>query len=176
MMRCRTSPVHVTRSSSRGGCRGAAWTDWPGLSGGSPGPPSSCARSGKTLGIPPVQLENAQPVRSFEPLLSLLPLPKYGSLDPTMFLATFFPPIFGLMLADAGYGAILLGAAAALALAGRRRRLLRSLALIAGSCGLFTVIFGFIFGELFGELGKSLGLHPLWQERFPWRPAIRPRR
>ena len=120
----------------------------------------------RTLGIPPVQLENAQPVRSFEPLLSLLPLPKYGSLDPTMFLATFFPPIFGLMLADAGYGAILLGAAAVLALAGRGRRLLRSLALIVGSCGFFTVVFGFVFGELFGELGRSLGLHPLWQERF----------
>ena len=120
----------------------------------------------RTLGTPPVQLENAQPVRSFEPLLSLLPLPKYGSMDPTKFLATFFPPIFGLMLADAGYGALLLAAAAVLALAGRGSRLLRSLALIAGSCGFFTVLFGLVFGELFGELGKSLGLHPLWQERF----------
>ena len=120
----------------------------------------------RTLGIPPVQLVNPQPVRSFEPLLSLLPLPRYGSMDPTMLLATFFPPIFGLMLADAGYGAILLGAAAALAFAGRGRALLRSLALIVGFCGFFTVAFGFVFGELFGELGKSLGLHPLWQERF----------
>jgi V/A-type H+-transporting ATPase subunit I len=120
----------------------------------------------KTLGIPPVQLDNPQPVKSFEPLLSLLPLPRYGSMDPTKFLATFFPPIFGLMLADAGYGSLLLGAAAILALAGRGRRLLRSLALIIGSCGFFTVVFGFVFGELFGELGKSLGLHPLWQERF----------
>ena len=120
----------------------------------------------RTLGIPPVQLVNPQPVRSFEPLLSLLPLPRYGSMDPTMLLATFFPPIFGLMLADAGYGAILLGAAALLAFAGRGRALLRSLALIVGFCGFFTVAFGFVFGELFGELGKSLGLHPLWQERF----------
>lgn len=120
----------------------------------------------RTLGVPPVQLENPQPARSFEPLLFMLPLPKYGSLDPTMFLATFFPPIFGLMLADAGYGAIVLGAAAVLAFAGRSRRLLRSLALVVGSCGFFTVLFGFVFGELFGELGKSFGLHPLWQERF----------
>ena len=120
----------------------------------------------RTLGVPPVRLQNSQPVRSFEPLLSLLPLPRYGSMDPTMFLATFFPPIFGLMLADAGYGAILLGVAAVLFFAGRARSLLRSLSLIAGSCGFFTVAFGFVFGELFGELGKSLGLHPLWQERF----------
>jgi V/A-type H+/Na+-transporting ATPase subunit I len=120
----------------------------------------------KVLGTPPVLLDNPQPVKSFEPMLSLLPLPRYGSMDPTVFLATFFPPIFGLMLADAGYGAILLGAAAVMAIAGRTRKLLRSLAMIAASCGAFTVIFGFVFGELFGELGKSFGLHPLWQERF----------
>ena len=118
------------------------------------------------LGMPPVRLDNPQPVRSFEPMLSLLPLPRYGTLDPTVYLATFFPPIFGLMLADAGYGALILGAAVALLALRRGRTLVRSLALIAGSCGLFTVLFGFVFGELFGELGKSFGLHPLWQERF----------
>ena len=126
---------------------------------------------GRTLGVPPVLLENAQPVRSFEPLLSLLPLPKYGTLDPTIYLATFFPPMFGLMLADAGYGAILLAGAAALFLAGRTKKLLRSLSLIAASCGFFTTVFGLVFGELFGELGRSFGLHPLWQERFSLAPG-----
>lgn len=125
----------------------------------------------RTLGVPPVRLENAQPVRSFEPLLSLLPLPRYGTLDPTIFLATFFPPMFGLMLADAGYGAILLAGAAAMFLAGRTKSLLRSLSLIAGSCGFFTTVFGLVFGELFGELGRSFGMHPLWQERFSLAPG-----
>lgn len=125
----------------------------------------------RTLGVPPVRLENAQPVRSFEPLLSLLPLPKYGTLDPTIFLATFFPPMFGLMLADAGYGAILLAGAAVMFAAGRTKKLLRSLSLIAGSCGFFTTVFGLVFGELFGELGRSFGLHPLWQERFSLEPG-----
>jgi V/A-type H+-transporting ATPase subunit I len=134
----------------------------------------------RTLGVPPVRLENAQPVRSFEPLLSLLPLPKYGTLDPTIFLATFFPPMFGLMLADAGYGAILLAGAAVMFAASRARKrsgpsrsaaLLRSLSLIAASCGFFTTVFGLVFGELFGELGRSFGLHPLWQERFSLEPG-----
>ena len=120
----------------------------------------------RALGTPPVLLDNPAPIRSFEPALSLLPLPKYGTLDPTVYIATFFPPIFGLMLADAGYGAIILAAAAVAAIAGRGNRLLRRLALIAGSCGLFTIVFGLVFGELFGELGRSFGLHPLWQERF----------
>ena len=125
----------------------------------------------RTLGVPPVLLENAQPVRSFQPLLSLLPLPRYGTLDPTVFLATFFPPMFGLMLADAGYGVILLAGAAALFLAGRAKALLRSLSLIAASCGFFTTVFGLVFGELFGEMGRSFGLHPLWQERFSLAPG-----
>jgi V/A-type H+-transporting ATPase subunit I len=126
----------------------------------------------RVLGVPPVRLENPQPVRSFEPLLSLLPLPKYGTLDPTIFLATFFPPMFGLMLADVGYGAILLAGAAAMFVAGRTRKLLRSLSLIAASCGFFTTIFGLAFGELFGEMGRSIiGLHPLWQERFSLEPG-----
>jgi V/A-type H+-transporting ATPase subunit I len=120
----------------------------------------------RTLGMPPVRLENPRPVSSFEPLLSFMPLPKYGTLDPTKYLATFFPPIFGLMLADVGYGAIVAAAAVILYFTGKERKLQRRLALIAGSCGFFTIIFGFVFGELFGEVGASLGLHPLWQERF----------
>ena len=120
----------------------------------------------RTLGTPPVLLQNGQPVRSFEPLLSLLPLPRYGSLDPTMYIATFFPPIFGLMLADAGYGLILLAAAGLMFALGRARSLLRSLSFIAAACGFFTIVFGLLFGELFGEVGRSLGLVPLWQERF----------
>ncbi len=125
----------------------------------------------RVLGVPPVLLDNPQPVRSFEPLISLLPLPTYGSLDPTMFVATFFPPIFGLMLADAGYGAILLAAAGAMLLLARGRKLMRSLALVAASCGFFTVVFGLLFGELFGAVGRSFGLVPLWRERFTVVPG-----
>jgi V/A-type H+-transporting ATPase subunit I len=92
-------------------------------------------------------------------------------MDPTLFLATFFPPIFGLMLADIGYGAILLLAAGVLLVFGRAKKLLKSLALIAASCGFFTVVFGFVIGELFGEVGRSFGLAPLWQERFSLAPG-----
>jgi V/A-type H+-transporting ATPase subunit I len=76
----------------------------------------------RSMGRPPVLLANPRPIRSFEPLLSLLPLPQYGSVDPTKFVATFFPPMFGLMLADIGYGAILAVAAALLYTLGGRRR------------------------------------------------------
>ncbi len=76
----------------------------------------------RSMGRPPVLLANTRPIRSFEPLLSLLPLPQYGSVDPTKFVATFFPPMFGLMLGDIGYGAILAVAAALLYSLARRRQ------------------------------------------------------
>jgi V/A-type H+-transporting ATPase subunit I len=119
-----------------------------------------------SMGTPPVLLSNPQPVKAFEPLLSLLPLPRYGSIDPTKFLATFFPPMFGLMLGDIGYGLLVGAMAVILFLLRRRRAIFGALAIIAASCALFTIGFGLVFGELFGSLGHQLGLKPLWRERF----------
>jgi V/A-type H+/Na+-transporting ATPase subunit I len=125
------------------------------------------AISTRALGTPPVALDNPRPSRSFEPLLSLQPLPKYGSIDPTGFVATFFPPMFGLMLADIGYGAIVAVASLIMYLKGRKKRnLLAKLGVVAGLCSFFTIVFGAVFGELFGNFGEHLGLHPLWQQRF----------
>jgi len=49
---------------------------------------------------PPVVLSNPRLFRPFEKLIALLPLPRYGTIDPTPFVAVFFPLIFGLMLGD----------------------------------------------------------------------------
>ncbi len=118
------------------------------------------------MGKPPVLLANPGPVRPFETLLALLPLPEYGSVDPTGLLATFFPPMFGLMLGDIGYGAVLAGVAGVLLVLGKRRKLAARLGVVLGICALFTIGFGFVFGELFGSLGHQIGLRPLWRERF----------
>jgi V/A-type H+-transporting ATPase subunit I len=110
----------------------------------------------------PVVLSNPRLFRPFELLIRLLPLPRYGTIDPTPFVAVFFPAFFGLMVGDIGYGLLL----AALALVLRRRSrpdsTLRSAAEIAGACAVFTVLAGALFGELFGDLGRRwLGLRPI---------------
>lgn len=115
---------------------------------------------------PPVLLDNPRPIRAFQGLLALLPLPRYGSIDPTSYVAMFFPPIFGLMLGDIGYGLLLAFGALALWRFGRSNKIMRALVPIVGSCAFFTIAFGFVFGELFGSVGHLIGLKPLWRGRF----------
>ncbi len=113
----------------------------------------------------PVELRNPRLFRPFETLVRPLPLPRYGSLDPTPFVAVFFPMFFGLILGDLGYGALLLAISLFLARGAPEGSLRHSIARIAGACALFTLVFGLLFGELFGDLGRHLGLRPLLFDR-----------
>lgn len=115
---------------------------------------------------PPVELANSRPSRHFEPLVKLISLPKYGTVDPTALVAGFFPPMFGLMLGDMGYGAIFAVGAALLLIFSKGRGLMRSIGIVAAASAFFTILFGALFGELFGTFGHTLGIEPLWRERF----------
>lgn len=110
----------------------------------------------------PVALENPPLFKPFEVVTRMLPLPKYGTIDPTPFVAVFFPMFFGLMMGDVGYGLLLAGLAVLLRLRSKPGTTLRSVAAVAGACAAFAVIFGLVFGELFGTLGPALGLRPLF--------------
>lgn len=113
----------------------------------------------------PVVLRNRPAVRPFERLLGLVPLPRYGSIDPTPFLAVSFPLLFGLVLGDVAFGLL----AAAAALVARRRgwggAAGRDLAWVALWCAAASALFGLAYGEALGELGAVLGLHPLLLDR-----------
>lgn len=113
----------------------------------------------------PVALENPALFKPFEIVTRMMPLPRYGSIDPTPFLAIFFPAFFGLMLADVGYGLLLAIIAVILRLRSRPHTTLRSVSFVAGACSLFAILFGFLFGELFGTLGHFVGMRPLWFNR-----------
>ena len=106
----------------------------------------------------PVVLHNPRLFRPFEAVLRLVPLPRYGSVDPTPFVAIFFPALFGIAVGDVGYGFVLALIALLVRLRSRPGTLARSVAAIAGACAAFTVAFGLVFGELFGDLGRRIGL------------------
>jgi V/A-type H+-transporting ATPase subunit I len=110
----------------------------------------------------PVVLRNPRLFRPFEAVISLLPLPRYGSIDPTPFVAVFFPVFFGLIMGDVGYGLVLAAVGLVLHWRSKPGTLLRSVAEIIGPCALFSVAAGLLFGEFFGDLGRRwFGLRPL---------------
>ncbi len=110
----------------------------------------------------PVAIQNPRIFRPFEVITRRLPLPRYGTIDPTPFLAVFFPMFFGLILGDLGYAAVLAALAAVGWLRSAEGSLLRSLSQIAAACAAFAAIFGLLFGELFGDLGRRvLGMRAL---------------
>jgi V/A-type H+-transporting ATPase subunit I len=104
----------------------------------------------------PVALRNSPYFQPFELLVRLLPTPRYSSIDPTPFVGIFFPLFFGMILGDVGYGAVLLAAAIALVVIGRRkdRVTLRQVGQILFVAALYTIVFGLLYGECFGDLGQ----------------------
>jgi V/A-type H+-transporting ATPase subunit I len=110
----------------------------------------------------PVAIRNPPMFRPFEVITRRLPSPRYGTMDPTPFVAVFFPMFFGLILGDIGYGAVLAGLAALGWTRSRPGSTLRAVSQVAAACALFSIAFGVAFGELFGNLGhRVLGLHAL---------------
>jgi V/A-type H+-transporting ATPase subunit I len=114
----------------------------------------------------PVVLRNPRLLRPFEVVMKLLPLPRYGTIDPTPFVAVFFPAFFGLMLGDIGYGLALALLALIIHARARPDSLLRSVSEVAGACAVFAIGGGVIYGEFLGDLGRHwFGLQPLVFDR-----------
>ncbi len=120
----------------------------------------------------PVILRNPRLLRPFETLTRLLALPRYGSIDPTPYLAVSFPLFYGMILGDVGYGILLLIAAWVL----RRRyahvALVRDLGVIFAVASGAAILFGLLFGEVFGELGERIGLHPVLNRMEAFLPLL----
>jgi V/A-type H+/Na+-transporting ATPase subunit I len=113
----------------------------------------------------PVVLRNPRLFRPFEAIVKMMPLPRYGTVDPTPFVAIFFPLLFGLAVGDVGHGVLLAGLALLLRVRSRPGSTWRSISEIAGACASFSIAFGLVFGELFGDLGRRLGMPVLGFER-----------
>ena len=120
----------------------------------------------------PVKLVNNNYVKPFETLLGILPLPAYGTFDPTWVLAYCFPVFFGWIIGDVGFGLVSLGLSFLLgnmAKAGKSLKIdlfganlvpktLDAISKLLVWMGLWSIIFGVVFGEMFGTLGEYIGL------------------
>ena len=114
----------------------------------------------------PVILKNNPVVRPFELMLSIFRPPQYGTVDPTPFIAVFFPMFFGFIIGDIGYGAAMFVIALLMWSRFKSNSILRSIATIFIIGSLWSIGFGVLFGELFGDLGEHLHLVRPVMEKF----------
>lgn len=114
----------------------------------------------------PVVLQNPTLFKPFEVVTGMMPAPRYGTIDPTPFVAVFFPMFFGLILGDIAYGLFLALLSALLHWRSKPDTTLRAVARVGGACAAFTIGFGLLFGEFLGDLGhRVFGLDPLLLNR-----------
>ncbi|MCJ0571252.1 V-type ATP synthase subunit I [Enterococcus cecorum] len=99
----------------------------------------------------PTKLKNHPLIRPFEMLIELYSLPKYNEIDPTPWMFPFFLVFFGMMVADIGYGALMLiGTTIALKVMvfpSGTERFVRFFQILS----IPTIIWGIIYNSCFGE-------------------------
>ena len=98
----------------------------------------------------PTKLKNNRFVRPFEIITKMYGTPNYDEVDPTPLVMPFYSLFFGMMLADLGYGLILIfGAAIPLLmfkLSKEQRDTLTLVLVLAVSSSIWGAIYGSIFG------------------------------
>jgi V/A-type H+-transporting ATPase subunit I len=109
----------------------------------------------------PVLLRNPRWLRPFQLLLGLVPLPRYGTVDPTPWLAVTFPLFFGFVLGDVAFGVLAAGVALLVIWRGWGGRMGKDVAAVGLACAASALLFGLLFGEALGDVGATLGLRPL---------------
>jgi V/A-type H+-transporting ATPase subunit I len=107
----------------------------------------------------PVALHNNPFTRYFEVLYMLSKYPRYGTVDPTIVFAFFFPILFGLMVGDMGYGIIIIVAGWIVHRKYSQKPMLNMIGFVLTVGGAWTIFFGAIYLEFFGNwLYRWLGL------------------
>ena len=130
----------------------------------------------------PVQLRNGKLVRPMNMVTDMYSLPAYGSVDPNPLMAPFFILFYGMMMADMGYGLIMMILSAVILIKAKPNgATMRYMIPLMGLCGISTFIWGFLTGGFFGDLipqmrGILTGVDPesvpLWSLFSPLDDAL----
>jgi V/A-type H+/Na+-transporting ATPase subunit I len=109
----------------------------------------------------PIKLKNNRFSKLFEPIGEFYELPNHRELDLVPFFAPFYMMFFGFALGDAGYGLLIILAAA---FAKRKMPEYKPILSLAQYLGGATVIFGMLTGTIFGI--NLIETDIAWLERF----------
>jgi V/A-type H+-transporting ATPase subunit I len=105
----------------------------------------------------PIALKNPKFSEPYQKVVGYLGggLPQYGTVDPTSILAFTYPLIFGMIVGDIGYGAIMLAIILWMRFKYKDKPGVQLATSILGPAATAAILFGFFYGEFFGGL--------LWQ-------------
>lgn len=104
----------------------------------------------------PVQLKNNKLTRPLNMVTEMYSLPAYGTLDPNPLMAPFFILFYGIMMADMGYGLLMMIASVIISKKYRPKGTSGELFSLLGLCGLSTFIMGAMTGGFFGDFLTQL--------------------
>lgn len=120
----------------------------------------------------PILLKNPAFSKPLESTVKAYSLPGKGEIDPTTVMAFFYYILFGLMLADAAYGAIMvLGCTFALLKYKNMEKSLKNSLKMFLYCGISTIFWGVMFGSYFGDMvdvvsetffSHKISIPPVW--------------
>ena len=104
----------------------------------------------------PVQLKNNKLTRPLNMVTEMYSLPAYGTLDPNPLMAPFFILFYGIMMADMGYGLLMMIASVIISKKYRPKGTSGELFSLLGLCGISTFIMGALTGGFFGDFFTQL--------------------
>ena len=98
----------------------------------------------------PIKLKNNKVVAPFEMLTEMYSLPKYDEIDPTPVMTPFYMVFFGMMVADLGYGLLMLLATVVVTKTMVLPKGMKRFADFFFVLSFPTMVWGFIYGSFFG--------------------------
>ena len=104
----------------------------------------------------PVQLKNNFLTRPLNMVTEMYSLPAYDGLDPNPLMAPFFIFFYGFMMADMGYGFLMMLFSVLVLRKARPKGGMRNFFSLMGLCGITTFIMGAITGGFFGDFLPQL--------------------
>ena len=104
----------------------------------------------------PVQLKNNKLTRPLNMVTEMYSLPAYGTLDPNPLMAPFFILFYGIMMADMGYGLLMMIVSVIISKKYRPKGTSGELFSLLGLCGISTFIMGALTGGFFGDFLTQL--------------------
>ena len=104
----------------------------------------------------PVKLKNNAFTKPLNMVTEMYSLPAYDGLDPNPLMAPFFILFYGIMMADMGYGLIMMLASVIVLKKARPKGTMYNLFALMGLCGITTFIMGALTGGFFGDFIPQL--------------------